>query len=48
MSIISEHFQASAHSILDNQFLEPQIKQIAETLYASFEAGGKLMTHIYR
>ncbi len=43
MSIISDHFQASAASILDNQFLEPQIEAIAKTIFASFEAGGKLM-----
>jgi len=43
MSTISDHFQASATSILDNQFLEPQIEAVAKTLYASFEAGGKLM-----
>jgi len=43
MSTISDHFKASAKSILDNQFLEPEIESIAKTLYASFEAGGKLM-----
>ena len=43
MSIISEHFQASAASILDNQHLEAHIEQIAKTIYASFEAGGKLL-----
>jgi len=42
MSTISDHFKASAKSILDNQFLEPAIESIAKTLYASFEAGGKL------
>ena len=43
MSIISDHFQASAASILDNLALEPQIEKIAKTIYASFEAGGKLL-----
>jgi D-sedoheptulose 7-phosphate isomerase len=43
MSIITDHFKASAASILDNQFLEAQIDAIAKTLYASFEGGGKLL-----
>ena len=43
MSIISEHFDASAASILDNKHLEAHIEQIAKTLYASFENGGKLL-----
>ena len=43
MSIISDHFQASAASILDNQHLEAQIEQIAKTIYDSFENGGKLL-----
>ena len=43
MSIISEHFQASAQSILANQHLEEQIEKIAETIYDSFVSGGKLM-----
>ena len=43
MSTISNHFKASAASILDNQFLEPKIEAIAKTLYTSFDAGGKLM-----
>jgi len=43
MSIISDHFQASAQSILDNQHLEAQIEDIAKTVYESFENGGKLL-----
>lgn len=43
MSIISDHFEASAASVLANLHLESQIERIAKTLYASFEAGGKLM-----
>lgn len=43
MSIISEHFQASAKSILDNQHLESQIEAAAKTIFSSFEAGGKLL-----
>lgn len=43
MSIISEHFQASATSILENQHLADQIEVAAKTIYACFEAGGKLL-----
>ena len=43
MSLISEHFQASAASILDNQHLETQIEAAAKAIYASFESGGKLL-----
>jgi len=43
MSTISDHFQASAASILDNQHLEPLIEKIAKTIYTSFETGGKLL-----
>lgn len=43
MSLISEHFQASAASILDNQHLEAQIEIAAKAIYASFESGGKLL-----
>ena len=43
MSLISEHFQASAASILDNQHLEAQIEAAAKAIYASFESGGKLL-----
>ena len=42
-NIILEHFEASAASILDNQHLEAQIRSAAETIFASFENGGKLM-----
>jgi len=42
-TIISEHFKASAASILDNQFLEEQIEQAAQRIYQCFETGGKLM-----
>lgn len=43
MSVISEHFKASADSILDNVSLEPQIEAAAKAIFASFEAGGKLL-----
>jgi len=43
MSVISEHFKASAASILDNQHLEAQIEAAAKAIYASFEQGGKLL-----
>lgn len=43
MSLISNHFQDSANSILNNIDLEPQIEAIAKAIYASFEAGGKLL-----
>lgn len=43
MSIISDHFHASSASILGNLHLESQIEQIAKTLFACFEQGGKLM-----
>ena len=43
MSIITDHFQASAASILDNQHLESEIEKIAKVLHACFESGGKLM-----
>lgn len=43
MSIISEHFEASAASILANLHLEAQIEQAAKAIYNSFEAGGKLL-----
>ncbi|MBX2847888.1 MAG: SIS domain-containing protein [Acidiferrobacterales bacterium] len=42
-SLISQHFKESAASILDNNFLEPQIEKAAQTIFACFEAGGKLM-----
>ncbi len=42
-SLIKQHFTASAKSILENQFLETQIEQTAQTIYKCFEAGGKLM-----
>ncbi len=43
MSLISEHFQASAASILDNQHLEAHIQSAAKAIYASFQADGKLL-----
>ncbi len=43
MSIITEHFQASAASVLDNVHLEAQIEEAAKTIYNSFQAGGKLL-----
>lgn len=43
MSIISDHFQASADSILDNLHLESKIEAIAKTIFNSFENGGKLL-----
>ena len=43
MSVISEHFKASAESILNNVSLEPQIEAAAKAIFASFEAGGKLL-----
>ena len=43
MSIISEHFDASAASILNNKHLEAHIEKIAKTLYTCFENGGKLL-----
>jgi len=43
MSIISDHFQSSAASILNNQHLEAQIEQIAKMVYRIFENGGKLL-----
>ena len=43
MSLIKEHFQASAASILDNQHLETKIEAAAKAIYASFESGGKLL-----
>jgi len=42
-SLVSQHFQASATSILENQFLEAQIETAAKTIYQCFESGGKLM-----
>ena len=41
--MITEHFQASAASILDNQHLAPQIEAAAKLIYASFNNGGKLL-----
>ena len=43
MSVISEHFKASAASILDNQHLEAQIEAAAKVIFESFEQGGKLL-----
>lgn len=43
MSIISEHFEASAASVLANLHLEPQIEKIAKTVFESFSQGGKLL-----
>lgn len=43
MSVISEHFKASAASILDNQHLEAHIEAAAKAIFASFDADGKLL-----
>lgn len=43
MSTISQHFKDSAASILDNAHLELQIEAAAKKIYASFQAGGKLL-----
>ena len=42
-SLIANHFQASAESILENQHLNEQIESIAKTIYQCFNNGGKLM-----
>lgn len=42
-SLIKQHFEASAASILENKMLEPQIEHAAQTIYQCFLAGGKLM-----
>lgn len=41
--MIIEQFQASAKSILNNQHLDTDIVRAADTIYASFQAGGKLL-----
>lgn len=41
--MIIEHFKNSAASILDNQHLAPQIEVAAQTIYATFCDGGKLL-----
>lgn len=43
VSLIQQHFQASAAAILDNLPLEEKIEQAAKLIYACFENGGKLM-----
>ena len=43
LSLIKQHFVASAQSLADNQFLEPLIEQAAIAMFECFEAGGKLM-----
>lgn len=43
MSVITNHFQASAASILDNQHLAKQIEEAAKVIFECFESGGKLM-----
>ena len=43
MSVISDHFKASAASILDNQHLEAQIEEAAKAIFESFKQGGKLL-----
>ena len=43
MSISAQHFQDSATSILNNLHLESQIEAAAKAIYASFEAGNKLL-----
>jgi len=42
-SLIANHFQASAESILENQHLNEQIESIAKMIYQCFNNGGKLM-----
>lgn len=42
-SLIEQHFQDSAASILDNLHLQGVIQRAAETIYQAFGAGGKLM-----
>jgi len=42
-TLITDHFQASASSILDNQHLSPVIEQAAKCIYDSFQQGGKLL-----
>lgn len=42
-TLIADHFQASAESILENQHLNEQIESIAKTIYQCFNNGGKLM-----
>lgn len=42
-SLIEQHFQDSAASILDNLHLQGIIQRAAETIYQAFGAGGKLM-----
>jgi len=43
LSLIQQHFTASAASIIDNQFLENQIEQAAKSIFQCFKSGGKLM-----
>lgn len=43
MSFITDQFQSSAASILDNQHLASQIEQTAKAIYDCFQSGGKLM-----
>jgi len=40
---ITEHFQASAQSILANQHLAEIIERSAQLIYQSFQSGGKLL-----
>ncbi|MEM7358594.1 MAG: SIS domain-containing protein [Pseudomonadota bacterium] len=42
-SLIEQHFQDSAASILNNLHLQADIQRSAEAIYESFQAGGKLM-----
>lgn len=42
-SLIQQHFNESAASILDNRHLESQILEAARTIHSSFEHGGKLL-----
>lgn len=41
--MIIQHFKDSAASILDNQHLVADIEAAAQAIYASFNAGGKLL-----
>ena len=42
-NLIAQHFQDSASSILENQFLQDQIEHAAKTIYSSFQSNGKLL-----
>lgn len=42
-TLLTNHFQASASSVLDNQHLIPAIEEAAKSIFESFENGGKLL-----